>query len=62
MGYKIRRIEGEDPIALAAAADEWTSTQHGDWRNEVAIINLYNVEPSLPVAFWKAHRVLLCDR
>lgn len=43
-------------ILLAEVIDNWTSTQHGDHRNEVAIVNLDNIEPGIPSAFWNAHR------
>jgi hypothetical protein len=55
LGFKTRRIQGADPIALAVAADSWSSTQHGDHPNEVAIANLDHLEPAIPVAFWNAH-------
>jgi hypothetical protein len=55
IGYRTRILTAENPIELAVVADDWTSTQHGDHRNEVAIANLDNVEPSIPAAFWNAH-------
>lgn len=56
MGYKTRVFTAEDPIRLAQVVDGWTSTQHGDHRNEMVIANLDNLEPAIPSAFWNAHR------
>lgn len=56
MGYTTRVLTADNPIELAVVADNWTSTQHGDHRNEVVIANLDNLEPSIPSAFWNAHR------
>ena len=56
MGFKTRIFTAEDPARLAQVVDNWTSTQHGDHRNEMVIANLDNLEPAIPSAFWNAHR------
>lgn len=56
LGYRMRVLTADNPIELAVVADDWSSTQHGDHRNEVVIANLDNLEPSIPSAFWNAHR------
>lgn len=56
MGYKTRTFTAGDPAELALVVDNWTSTQHGDHRNEVVIANLDNLPPAIPSAFWNAHR------
>ena len=56
LGYSTRVLTAPDPAELAEIVDDWTSTQHADHRNEVAIINLDNMEPGIPSAFWNAHR------
>jgi len=55
MGYKTRLLRAGDPIELAVLADDWSSTQHGDHRNVVAIANLDNPSPAIPSIFWNAH-------
>jgi hypothetical protein len=55
-GFSTRVLTAPDPILLAEVIDNWTSTQHGDHRNEVAIVNIDNIEPGIPSAFWNAHR------
>ncbi|MFW5942814.1 MAG: cell wall-binding repeat-containing protein [Chloroflexota bacterium] len=56
MGFKTRAFTAGDPTQLARIVDDWTSTQHGDHRNEMVIANLDNLEPAIPSAFWNAHR------
>lgn len=56
LGYRTRTLSAPDPAALAELVDDWTATQHGDHRNEVAIANLDNLPPAIPSAFWNAHR------
>ena len=56
IGYKTRVFTAEDPARLAQILDDWTSTQHGDHRNEMVIANLDNLAPAIPSAFWNAHR------
>lgn len=56
LGFRTRVFTAPDPATLAEVVDDWTSTQHGDHRNEIAIANLDNLEPALPSAFWNAHR------
>lgn len=56
LGFQTRVFTAPDPAALAEKVDDWTSTQHGDHRNEIAIANLDNLEPAIPSAFWNAHR------
>ncbi|HSJ58789.1 MAG TPA: cell wall-binding repeat 2 family protein [Anaerolineae bacterium] len=56
MGYKTRVVRADTPVDLAVLADDWTATQHGDHRNEVAIVNLDRLEEGVPSAFWNAHR------
>lgn len=55
-GFRTRLLTAPDPITLAEVVDNWTSTQHGDHRNEVAVVNLDHIEPGIPSAFWNAHR------
>lgn len=55
MGYRTRALSAADPVELAVVADDWSSTQHGDHRNDVVIANLDNLEPAIPSAFWNAH-------
>ena len=55
-GFRTRVLTAPDPILLTEVVDNWTSTQHGDHRNEVAIVNLDNIAPGIPSAFWNAHR------
>lgn len=55
MGYKTRIFTADNPAELALEVDAWTSTQHGDHRNEMVIANLDNLEPAIPSAFWNAH-------
>lgn len=54
-GFRTRVLTAPDPILLTEVVDNWTSTQHGDHRNEVAIVNLDNIAPGIPSAFWNAH-------
>lgn len=56
LGFETRVLTAPDPIELAVVVDDWTATQHGDHRNEVAIANLDNLEPAVASAFWNAHR------
>lgn len=56
LGYSTHVLTAPSPPELAEIVDDWTSTQHGDHRNEVAIINLDQMEPGIPSAFWNAHR------
>ena len=55
MGYHTRVLQADNPIELAVVADDWTSTQHGDHKNVVAIANLDNPYPAIPSIFWNAH-------
>lgn len=55
MGYKVRVITADNPVDLAVAADDWSSTQHGDHRNDVVIVNLDHIEYGIPSMFWNAH-------
>ncbi len=55
LGLKTRVFTAADPTELAKVVDDWTSTQHGDHRNEIVIANLDNLEPAMPSAFWNAH-------
>ena len=55
LGYQTRSLVADDPIALSEVLDTWTSTQHGDHKNVVAVANLDNLLPALPSAFWNAH-------
>jgi len=56
MDFSTRSFTAPTAPELAEVVDDWTSTQHGDHRNEIAIINLDNMEPGIPSAFWNAHR------
>ncbi|MFW6097834.1 MAG: cell wall-binding repeat 2 family protein [Chloroflexota bacterium] len=56
LGYRTRIFTADDAAQLAQVVDNWTSTQHGDHRNEMAIANLDNLEAAIPSAFWNAHR------
>jgi hypothetical protein len=56
MGYKTCAFRISDPVELVVTLDDWTSTMHGDHRNEVAIANLDNLEAAIPSMFWNAHR------
>lgn len=56
MDYSTRVLAAASAPELAEVVDDWSSTQHGDHRNEVAIVNLDNMEPGIPSAFWNAHR------
>lgn len=55
LGYKTRVFTAGDPAELALVVDNWTSTQHGDHRNEILIANLDNSDAAIPGAFWNAH-------
>lgn len=55
LGFRVRAFTGPDPIALSEALDDWTSTLHGDHRNDVVVANLDDLEPAIPSAFWNAH-------
>lgn len=55
LGFKVRVLTAPDPVELAVVADDWSSTQHGDHKNDVVIANLDHLEPSVPSAFWNAH-------
>jgi hypothetical protein len=55
MGYKTRVLRADNPVELAVVADDWTSTQHGDHRNVVAIANIERPELAIPAAYWNAH-------
>ncbi len=55
MGYRTRVLTAPDPASLAEVLDNWSSTQHGDHKNNVVIANLDNLEPAIPSAFWNAH-------
>ncbi|MCA9875653.1 MAG: cell wall-binding repeat-containing protein [Anaerolineales bacterium] len=56
MGYSTRLLTAPTPPELAEIVDDWSSTQHADHRNEIAIINLDDMLPGIPSAFWNAHR------
>lgn len=56
LNLKTRVFTADSPAELALLVDDWTSTQHGDHRNEIVIANLDNLEPAIPSAFWNAHR------
>lgn len=56
LGFKTRTFTAPNPARLAQIVDNWTSTQHGDHRNEIVIANLDNLVPAIPSAFWNAHR------
>jgi hypothetical protein len=56
LGLKTRVFTADNPAELARVVDDWTSTQHGDHRNEIVVANLDNLEPAIPSAFWNAHR------
>lgn len=56
LDFSTRLLTAPSAPELAEIVDDWTSTQHGDHRNEVAIVNLDNMEPGIPSAFWNAHR------
>ncbi|MDT8304726.1 MAG: cell wall-binding repeat-containing protein [Anaerolineae bacterium] len=56
LNLKTRVFTAAEPAELARLVDDWTSTQHGDHRNEIVIANLDNLEPAIPSAFWNAHR------
>lgn len=55
MGYQTRVLTAPNPIELAEVVDEWTSVQHGDYRNIIVIANLDNLSPAIPSAFFNAH-------
>lgn len=55
LGYRVRAFRTSDPIVLTELLDDWSSTQHGDHQNAVAVANLDNLEPAIPSAFWNAH-------
>ncbi len=55
LGFKTRALRASDPAELAEVVDDWTSTQHGDHANELAIANLDHLEPAISSAFWNAH-------
>jgi hypothetical protein len=55
LGFKTRVFTAPDPIQLAEVVDNWTSTQHGDHPNEVAIANIEHPEMAIPAAYWNAH-------
>lgn len=55
LGFRTRVLTAPDPIALSEVLDTWTSTQHGDHKNEIAVANLDNLAPAIPSAFWNAH-------
>ncbi|HEX6384215.1 MAG TPA: cell wall-binding repeat-containing protein [Anaerolineae bacterium] len=56
MDYSTRVLTAATAPELAEIVDDWTSSQHADHRNEVTIVNLDNMEPGIPSAFWNAHR------
>ena len=55
LGFKTRVVRSDDPAELALLADDWSSTQHGDHRNEVAIASLEQPEFAIPSIYWNAH-------
>jgi hypothetical protein len=55
LGYRTRVLRATGPTELAEVVDDWSSTQHGDHKNDVVIANLDNLEPAIPSAFWNAH-------
>ena len=55
LGYRVRALTAEDPVALSEVLDDWTSTLHGDHKNVVVVANLDQLEPAIPSAFWNAH-------
>lgn len=56
MGFRTRTFKAADPIALAEQLDTWSSTQHGDHRNDVIIANLDRLDTAIPGVFWNAHK------
>jgi hypothetical protein len=55
LGFRVRRLQADNPIDLAEVADNWSSTQHTDHKNAIAIANLDHLEPAIPSMFWNAH-------
>jgi hypothetical protein len=55
LGYKTRAFRTDDAIELSEMVDDWTSTQHGDHINMIAVANLDRSEFAIPAAFWNAH-------
>lgn len=55
LGYRVRVLRAADPIALSEVLDNWTSTQHGDHPDPIAIVNLDRPDTGIPSAFFNAH-------
>lgn len=55
LGFKMRRIRGSNPNSLAYNVDNWSSTLHADYIDEVVIVPIDNPEFGLPAASWNAH-------
>lgn len=55
LGFRTRVLMAPDPITLTEVLDDWSSVQHGDHKNEVAVANLDSLEAGIPSMFWNAH-------
>ncbi len=56
LGYRTRALRGRDPVHLARVVDEWTTAQHGDAADLIAVVDVDQPETGIPSAFWNAHR------
>lgn len=55
LGFRTRTLRGAGPVALSQVVDDWTSTIHGDFRNEIVVANLDNLPAAIPSMYWNAH-------
>ncbi|WP_225336015.1 cell wall-binding repeat-containing protein [Halomicrobium urmianum] len=55
MGMNVRRIDGENPVRVAANLDQYVSSMHANHEDEVLIASLDAPERAVPVQSWNAH-------
>ncbi|MDS0282671.1 cell wall-binding repeat-containing protein [Haloarcula onubensis] len=55
MGMDVRRIPGTNPVRVAANADQYVSSMHGNHEDEVLVASLDAPERAVPIQSWNAH-------
>jgi len=55
LGYKTRTFRIDDPVALSEELDVWAAAVHGDYPDQVAIVQYDLLSSGLPAVAWNAH-------